>query len=269
MTVDSRFLNLPHLSTLTALALPHPLLLVSVSGAHLYGFASADSDVDLRGVHLLPVPALLGLDLPKQTVTRAWEDNGLEIDLVCHDVGKFLALLLQQNGNYLEQLFSPLVVIETPWAEELRGLVRQGTIARHVYHAYAGYARGQWQMWQEERQKGAARLKPLLYAYRVSLTGLHLLRSGEVNANLADLAPGYGFGHLLELIAAKQTEKATFALPLDEHDSALAGLQEQLRLAYETSPLPEKPTNRAALNDFLVRLRLSLGLEGGNERRVD
>ena len=263
MTIDSRFLNMERLHTLATSALAHPCLLVVVSGAHLYGFPSADSDVDLRGTHLLPVPALLGLDTPNQTVTRTWDDAGLEIDLVSHDLGKFITLLLQQNGNYLEQLFSPLVVWQTPWAEELRALVQQGTIARHVYHAYAGYARGQWQMWQGEAELGPARLKPLLYAYRVSLTGLHLLRSGEVNANLTELAPVYGFGHLLELVEAKQQEKAAVSLPIDEHNAALAGLQEQLHEAYTNSHLPEKPTNRPALNDFLVRARLELGLDEG------
>jgi len=261
MTIDSGHLDLDHLRALAKKALTHPTLLVSVSGAHLYGFPSADSDVDLRGAHLLPVPALLGIAPPKETVTRTWDDAGLEIDLVSHDLGKFIRLLLQQNGNYLEQLFSPLVVVDSPWAEELRELVGQGSIARHVYHAYAGYARSQWKMWQEEAESGAPRLKPLLYAYRVSLTGLHLLATGEVNANLADLASLYGYGNLLELIAAKQAEKATFVLPVEEHNRALDGLQEQLADAYASSPLPEKPTNQAALNDFLVRTRLALGLE--------
>jgi predicted nucleotidyltransferase len=40
---------------------PDPLLFATVSGAHLYGFPSHDSDVDLRGVHLLPVADLVGL----------------------------------------------------------------------------------------------------------------------------------------------------------------------------------------------------------------
>lgn len=33
---------------------PYPLLFATVSGAHLYGFPSPDSDFDLRGVHVLP-----------------------------------------------------------------------------------------------------------------------------------------------------------------------------------------------------------------------
>ena len=34
---------------------PYPLLFASISGAHLYGFPSPDSDYDLRGVPILPV----------------------------------------------------------------------------------------------------------------------------------------------------------------------------------------------------------------------
>jgi hypothetical protein len=67
-------------------ALPYRTLFATVSGAHLYGFASADSDVDLRGAHILPVMAVVGLSKPEETVTRTFEHAGREIDLVAHDV---------------------------------------------------------------------------------------------------------------------------------------------------------------------------------------
>ena len=44
---------------------PDPVLFATVSGAHLYGFPSRDSDVDLRGVHLLPTADLVGLREPE------------------------------------------------------------------------------------------------------------------------------------------------------------------------------------------------------------
>src|SRR5206468_8465370 len=43
------------------------LLFWTVSGSHLYGFPSADSDVDLRGSFAAPVPSLLGLRPPTET----------------------------------------------------------------------------------------------------------------------------------------------------------------------------------------------------------
>ena len=46
---------------------PYPLVFATVSGAHLYGFESPDSDFDLRGVHVLPKEQVLGLGTPKET----------------------------------------------------------------------------------------------------------------------------------------------------------------------------------------------------------
>lgn len=67
-------------------ALQYRTLFATVSGAHLYGFASADSDVDLRGAYILPMTAVVGLSKPEETVTRTFEHAGREIDLVAHDV---------------------------------------------------------------------------------------------------------------------------------------------------------------------------------------
>lgn len=236
-------------------AIPHPFLFATISGAHLYGFPSPDSDVDLRACHVLPVNEFLGLGEATLTVSRMWLLDGIEVDLVSHDLVKFVTLLLRQNGNYLEQLFSPLVVLDTARAQELRALTQAGGIARHVYQAYAGYARTQWQEWRKEALCGLGRLKPLLYAYRVSLTGIHLLRTGQVNASLVELAPEYGFPHLLDIVAAKTTEKAVISLAIDEHDRALSDLQDQLREAFDNSRLPDEPTNHAALKDFVIRAR--------------
>ena len=48
-------------------AQPYPLVFATISGAHLYGFASVDSDVDLRGVHVLPLAEVVGLRTGPET----------------------------------------------------------------------------------------------------------------------------------------------------------------------------------------------------------
>src|SRR6516162_9692440 len=113
-------------------------LFVSVSGAHLYGFPSPDSDVDLRGTHLLPLREVVGLDLPDQTVERKLDLTGVEVELVSHDLGKYLRLLVKNNGYVLEQIFSPLVVTGQGFLDELRPLARR-CITRHHYHHYRGF----------------------------------------------------------------------------------------------------------------------------------
>src|SRR3982751_2176372 len=88
---------------------PYPLIFVTISGAHLYGFPSPDSDFDLRGVHVLPAREVLGLDPGRETIEIAREEPGLELDLVTHDAAKFFGLMLKKNGYVLKQLYSPLV----------------------------------------------------------------------------------------------------------------------------------------------------------------
>jgi predicted nucleotidyltransferase len=86
---------------------------LTVSGAHLYGFPSPDSDYDLRGVHLLPLAEIVGLDKGPDTIEVSRREGGLDLDLVTHDARKFVGLLLKKNGYVLEQLYSPLVVHTT------------------------------------------------------------------------------------------------------------------------------------------------------------
>src|SRR3954464_9087866 len=180
---------------------PYSLLFVTVSGAHLYGFPSPDSDFDLRGVHVLPVREVVGLDPGRETIERSGVREGLEIDLVTHDVKKFFGLLLRKNGYVLEQLYSPLVVHTTPAHEELKAIPR-GCVTRHHAHHYLGFAQTQWQLFEKESPR---RVKPLLYVYRVPLTAIHLMRSGEIEANLVQLNETFRLSYVPDLVAKKLT----------------------------------------------------------------
>src|SRR5690242_15707769 len=73
---------------------PEPLF-ATVSGAHLYGFASPNSDVDLRGAFALPLRDLIGLRRPDETLSVSRIDGNLELDWVAHDVRKFVRMMLE------------------------------------------------------------------------------------------------------------------------------------------------------------------------------
>jgi predicted nucleotidyltransferase len=240
---------------------PHPLLFVTVSGAHLYGFPSGDSDWDLRGVHVLPAESVVGLRAGPDTVETSGVRDGLELDLVTHDVAKFVRLLLKPNGYVLEQLHSPLVLHTTPAHQELRAIAR-GCVTRNHRHHYVGFAHTQWGLLEKERPP---RVKPLLYVYRVLLTGIHLMRTGVVEANLLRLVEEYPLPGIPELVARK-TGGAEAALldpsELDRHRVEKDRLLVRLEEAHARSTLPDEPAGRDALNDLLVRLRLQKdGLE--------
>lgn len=239
---------------------PYPLVLATISGAHLYGFASRDSDVDIRGVHLLPVRELVGLHPGPETVERSEVLDALEIDLVTHDLRKFARLLLGRNGYVLEQLLSPLVVASTPAFAALRELA-PGCITRHHAHHYLGFAATQWGLVEREERP---RVKPLLYTYRVLLTGIRLMHTGEVVADLPTLLrdrpdlPDVG-----DLLERKRTGHESVLLePLDvlRARDRYGALRAELEEARDRSRLPERPTVRDQLDRLIIETRLDPAL---------
>jgi predicted nucleotidyltransferase len=322
----------PRLKRIVA-AQPYPLLFATISGAHLYGFPSPDSDFDLRGAHVLPLDAVVGLGVKDETVecemsvgpdgqkidqrrqenmvsdpepspglrppspAPAGEGHGvgnvIEMDIVSHDVKKFFGLLLKKNGYVLEQLFSPLVVHTTPEHEELKEICRakkmvlnpdpspglrppspapagegqspgtfgNGVVTKHHANHYFGFAETQWKLFMKESPH---RVKPLLYVYRVLLTGIHLMRTGVVEANLVTLNESFKLPYVADLVARKLAGPENLAVghlspsEVAFHEREYQRLREVLQSAYDASQLPEMPSEetRRALEELLVRVRL-------------
>ena len=239
-----------------ATAHPYPLLFATVSGAHLYGFPSPDSDYDMRGVHVLPARESLGLLPKRETIEAEGMRGGIELDLVTHDVFKFFSMLLKRNGYVLEQLYSPLIVQSSPAHDELKEIAK-GCVTRHHSHHYLGFAATQWNLFQKE---SPPRVKPLLYTYRVLLTGIHLMRTGRIEANLITLNEDFRLPYLGELVSRKMqgAEKSKLETPeIAFHQAEYERLVAQLETAAAESTLPDETTCRDALNDLLVRVRLS------------
>jgi len=148
------------------------------------------------------------------------------------------------------------VVHTTPEHEELKKSTK-GCITRYHSHHYLGFAETQWKLLNKENPK---RIKPLLYVYRVLLTGIHMMRTGEVEANLRYLNSSFKMSYLDELIARKSEgaekshlEEADMAF----HEKEYTRLQRELEQASQNSHLPERPSSKEALNDLLVRVRLN------------
>lgn len=248
MGIDTSLCNI-------AAAQPYPLLFATISGAHLYGFPSPDSDYDLRGAHVLPVQEVVGLETGPDTLEVAEERDGLELDLVTHDLKKFFVLLLRKNGYVLEQLYSPLVVHTTPEHEELKTIAR-GCITRYHSHHYLGFVETQWKLFNKEQPR---RVKPLLYVFRVLLTGIHLMRTSEVQANLVTLNETFKLPYVSELIGRKLAGLEQAILGNNDmslYEAEYLRLQAVLEMAATESHLPETPSAKAALHDLLVRVRM-------------
>ena len=105
--------------------------------------------------------------------------SGIELDLVTHDILKFFLMLLKKNGYVLEQLFA---------AQSCKRVSAHGTEGncKRLRHpppqpSLSRIRRHPVELFQKENPP---RVKPLLYLYRVLLTGIHLMRAGRIEANL-------------------------------------------------------------------------------------
>ncbi|MFU8806698.1 MAG: DNA polymerase beta superfamily protein [Bradymonadaceae bacterium] len=233
---------------------PYPLLFATLDGAHLYGYPSFDSDYDLRGAHILPLENVVGLFTEQETIEKKQTLDGVEIDLVTHDIHKLFNLLLKRNGFILEQIFSPLVYHSTPGFEELRIIAEDCITKNHGYH-YRIVATKLWNLFEKQR-----RLKPLLFVYRLLLTGIHLMDTGKVEANLMRLNHHYRLPYLGDLISLKlQGSEETLMedVSMVFHEKEYRRLLRQLDDARISSDLPEEPRGKPALHSLLVRLRMN------------
>ena len=101
----------------------------------------------------------------------------------------------------------------------------------------------------------------MLYVYRVLLTGIHLMRTGEVEANLVKLNEEFRLPYMADLVARKQSGENTSLADADVafHQRKYERLRAELQAAHDASRLPELPSEqtRAALNDLLLRVRLN------------
>jgi uncharacterized protein len=231
-------------------------LVVSLSGAHAYGFPSPDSDLDLKCIHVTPTAHLLRLEQRGPVSAERLEVvDGVEVDYSSNELGPVLSGVLQGNGNYLERLLGTHTLRGSPELEAVRPLVR-GVLSRRLHRHYRGFAHGQLREWEKT---GFRSTKKLLYVLRTALTGTHALLTGEVETDLTALMDRYGFSEAGELVAWKRRgERSDLPEALSEHwRGQVERAFERLDSALERSVLPEEPRGTEALEAWLLELRRS------------
>ena len=108
-----------------------------VAGSHLYGTARPDSDVDIRGVCLMPTECLLGLSRFDQ-----WQDN--QSDTVIYGITKFFDLALGANPNIVDILCAPRDTWRIP-TDDWQSIYfsRSIFLSQRIRHTFSGYAYSQ------------------------------------------------------------------------------------------------------------------------------
>jgi len=228
-------------------------VVISLSGAHAYGFPSPDSDVDVKSVHRDPTASFLGLSRTSSPAERLEWVGGVEVDYSSNELGGALAGVLNGNGNYIERFCSGWTLAASPALPELAALVRTN-LSRRLHRHYRGFATSQRLQWDETR-----RAKKALYVLRTTLTGRHALLTGEIVTDVTQLLDEAGFAEARTLVAIKaQGEKAAMDVDALPHwnrvlDRAFTSLDDALA----RSPLPAEPAAPDALEAWLIRFRLA------------
>ena len=228
-------------------------MVVSLSGAHAYGFPSPDSDLDLKAIHIDSTRELLGLLRSHLRAERLEVIDGVEVDYSSNELHPVLLGILQGNGNFIERVLGAIQLRSSADLASLKPVVRR-SLSRRVHRHYQGFAASQLNEWEKSGGRSA---KKLLYVLRTTLTGTHALKSAEIVTDVTLLLHDYGFGAARELVERKrQGELAELSEP------TIRFWREEIKRAFQlldeartASDLPEEPTNIAEMNHWLLAVR--------------
>lgn len=96
------------------------ILLAVESGSRAWGFASPDSDYDVRFIYVRPKESYLKLERVRDVIELPIND---ELDINGWDVDKALKLLHKSNPTVFEWFSSPIVYKTTDFAERFKPLM--------------------------------------------------------------------------------------------------------------------------------------------------
>jgi predicted nucleotidyltransferase len=229
-------------------------LVISLCGAHAYGFASVDSDLDLKGVWAAPSRRLLGLAGAPGGIDRHEWINEVEVDFTVNELAQAVRGVLKGNGNMLERIMDTRPLYAAPELAELREHTRKN-LSRRAHAHYRGFAFSQ----REAVDLAAPKAKKVLYVLRTAVTGAHLLESGEVVPDLSMLYRQYGFPEVPELIAIKRAAEQGVlpAVWIEKVPGLFERAFARLEQARERSILPEQPPAEEGIERWLIDYRIA------------
>ena len=146
------------------------IVLAVESGSRAWGFASTDSDFDVRFLYVRKLEDYAALFLPRDVIERPIEGN---LDFSGWDLRKALALGLTWNPALIEWLTSPISLLERGWeAQALRRLFAQPLSRDALVRHYFGLASKQFA--RHIGGRDAVNLKKYFYVVRPAVALLWL-----------------------------------------------------------------------------------------------
>lgn len=183
------------------------ILFAVESGSRAWGFASPDSDYDIRFIYKHKPEYYLSLWEKPDVIEFMTEDD---LDGSGWDLRKSLKLLAKSNAPLIEWLFSPVVYFQNDdFVKQMQDLAVECFSSIAVLHHYLGTTKNFMEVCEMEEVK----LKSYFYALRTALAGKWIIEKNTFPpvafADLLIIAPQNIQDKIIELqnIKANQDEK--------------------------------------------------------------
>jgi predicted nucleotidyltransferase len=235
------------------------ILYACESGSRAWGFASPDSDYDVRFIYAHRLPWYLQVEAGRDVIELPI--NG-DLDINGWELRKTLGLLLRSNPVLPEWLDSPLIYREE--AQTVEHLRRLTTCYFSPHKAYYHYLSMAKRNFRDNLQGEPVRLKKYLYVLR-PLLAVRWIQSGQkapppmrfaqlAESTLTDAALIDDINRLLRVKMSANETKYSPRWPLIH-----AFIESELRRFAETELQAERPHKKttAALDDFLLKTILA------------
>jgi predicted nucleotidyltransferase len=168
------------------------ILFACESGSRAWGFASPDSDYDVRFVYTHPLEWYLSVSEKRDTIDLMEGD----FDAVGWELKKKLRLLKKSNVPALEHLFSPITYIEENASiKELRKIAEDCFSPVACMYHYLSMSK----KYEEKLSAETVKLKSLFYALRTALAGKWILENNTM--------PPVVFDKMLSLVKRDEADE--------------------------------------------------------------
>ena len=141
------------------------------SGSRAWGFASPDSDYDVRFIYVREPEFYLRLDQTRDIIEWQLDDT---LDINGWDLQKTLRLLQKSNPTLFEWANSPIVYYTTTEWERINGHIPDYFTSKSVVFHYLSMAKGNY---REFLKRNMVRVKKYLYVLRPILACKWILRN--------------------------------------------------------------------------------------------
>jgi uncharacterized protein len=195
----------------TALEKDVEILFAVESGSRAWGFASPDSDYDIRFIYKHKPGYYLSLWEQPDVIEFMTEDD---LDGSGWDLRKAIKLLAKSNAPLIEWLFSPVVYFENEeFAKQMREIATECFSPIAVLHHYLGTTKNFMEVCEMEEVK----LKSYFYALRTALAGKWIIENNTFPpvafADVLPIAPQNIQEKILELQQIKATQGEKYLHP--------------------------------------------------------